>query len=188
MKISLPVLLSAFACAAAPDYIPLAPFPELSAPRAVTQGPHDHFLANYFAINAWSPDNRYLLTLETDIKNELPDGKPCTLGLVDLEGGNRFIPVMETRAWNFQEAAMAHWLPCEPDTFVVNDFRDGKFVAVVRNWRTGAERVFPFPVSAVSEDGTSYRALSGDARVLPSDRTAWKHICPSLLFRYQPVT
>ena len=36
----------------------------------------------------------------------------------------------------------AHWLPCEKDTFVVNDFRDGKFVAVVRNWRTGAERIY----------------------------------------------
>ena len=134
--------------------VPPAPFPVFSAPRAVTQGPHDHFLANYFGINAWSPDNRYLLTLETDIKNELPDGAPCTLGLVDLEDGNRFIPIMETRAWNFQEAAMAHWLPNERDTFVVNDFRDGKFVAVVRNWRTGKERVYPFPVSAVSEDGT----------------------------------
>ena len=131
----------------------LAPFPELSAPRAVTQGPHDHFLANYFAINAWSPDNRHLLTLETDLKDELPDGRPCMLGLVDLADGNRFIPVMETRAWNFQEAAMAHWLPNEKDTFVVNDFRGGKFVAVVRNWRTGEERVIPHPVSAVSEDG-----------------------------------
>ena len=49
---------------------------------------------------------------------------------------------------------MAHWLPSEKDTFVANDFRGGKFVAVVRNWRTGAERVIPHPVSAVSEDGT----------------------------------
>ena len=150
------VLLWLFAAlsAVAQESIPLASFPELSPPRAVTQGPHDHFLANYFGINAWSPDNRYLLTLETDIKDKLPDGAPCTLGLVDLEDGNRFVPVMETRCWNFQEAAMAHWLPNEKDTFVVNDFRDGKFVAVVKNWRTGAERVYPFPVSAVSEDGT----------------------------------
>ena len=106
MKLSLLVLFSALACAAAQKSIPLAPFPDMSAPRAVTSGPHDHFLANYFAINAWSPDNRYLLALETDIKDKLPDGAPCTLGLVDLEDGNRFIPVMETRAWNFQEAAM----------------------------------------------------------------------------------
>ena len=151
---ALAVAFAASLSFAAQESIPLAPFPEFSAPRAITSGPHDHFFASYFAINSWSPDNRYALVLETDIKDRLPDGAPCTLGVVDMEDGNRFIPVMETRAWNFQEAAMAHWLPNEKDTLVVNDFRDGKFVAVVRNWRTGKERVYPFPVSAVSEDGT----------------------------------
>ena len=108
------VVLAALAVSSslpAQESIPLAPFPEMSPPRAVTSGPHDHLLANYFAINAWSPDNRYLLVLETDLKDRMPDGEPCTLGLVDLEDGNRFIPVTTTRCWNFQEAAMAHWLP-----------------------------------------------------------------------------
>jgi len=153
-KMSGMMFLAVFGCClAAFSGAAETPFPELSAPRAVTQGPHDHFLANYFAINAWSPDNRYLLVLETDIKDKMPDGAPCTLGLVDTEDGNRFIPVTTTRCWNFQEAAMAHWLPCEKDTFVFNDLRDGKFCAVVMNWKTKKERVCPFPVSAVSEDG-----------------------------------
>ena len=151
------VLLAALAAAASPaaaKSIPLAPFPVFSAPRAITTGPHDHFLANYFGINAWSPDNRYVLALETDIKDQLPDGRPCTLGVVDTVGGNSFIPVTTTRCWNFQEAAMAHWLPWTKDTFVFNDIRDGKFCAVVMNWRTKEERHYPYPVSAVSEDGT----------------------------------
>ena len=118
----------------------IKPFPEFSKPRAVTQGPYDHFLANYFAINAWSPDNRYLLVLETAIKDKLPDGTPCMLGLTDLEDGNRFIPIMPISTWNFQEAAMAHWLPNEKDTFIVNDMRDGKFVSVIKNWKTGGIR------------------------------------------------
>ena len=130
-----------------------APFPTFSAPCAVTHGPREHLLANYFGIDAWSPDFRYLLALETDIVDSLPDGRPCTVGLVDLNDGNRFIPVMETRTWNFQEAAMAHWLPHDPGSFLVNDLRDGRFVTVVRNWRSGAERVIPHPVSAVSPDG-----------------------------------
>ena len=146
------VVASAAICACAGA--DLKPFPTFAPPRAVTKGPYDHFLANYFAINAWSPDNRYLLVLETAIQDKLPDGTPCMLGLTDLEDNNRFIPVMPIRTWNFQEAAMAHWLPGEKDTFVVNDMRDGKFVAVVRNWKTGAERIIPYPVSAVSEDGT----------------------------------
>ncbi len=128
-------------------------FPEFTPPCMVTHGPHEHFLANYFGINAWSPDCQYLLALETDIRHGLPEGRPCTVGLVDLADKGRFLPVMETRAWNFQEAAMAHWLPNEPDTFLVNDLRDRHFVSIARNWRTGEERVIPHPVSAVSEDG-----------------------------------
>ena len=135
------------------DYQMVALFPLFHAPRSVTRGPHDHFLANYFGIDAWSHDFRHLLALETDIASGLPEGRPCTLGLVDLQDGCRFIPVMETRCWNFQEAAMAHWLPCATDTFIVNDLRGGRFVSVVRNWRTGAERVVPHPVSAVAPGG-----------------------------------
>jgi hypothetical protein len=69
-----------------------------------------------------------------------------------LENGNRFIPVTTTVCWNFQEAAMAHWM--NDDEIIFNDVRDGKFRAVVMNWHTKKERVLPMPVSAVSEDRT----------------------------------
>ena len=131
--------------------VALEPFPEVSAPRAVTSGPHEHFLANYFGINAYSPDFRYLLVLETDLNGRLPEANErCTLGLVDLEDRNRFVPVTTTACWNFQEAAMAHWI--DQDTIVFNDERDGRFVAVVMNWKTKAERILPHPISALSED------------------------------------
>lgn len=133
----------------------LTPFPKLSTPRALTSGPHDHFLANYFAINSYSPDLRYILALETDINGRLPSATDrITLGIIDTHSANRFIPITTTACWNFQEAAMAHWLPNEPDTFLFNDCRDGKFCTVIMNWRTKAERVLPMPVSAVSPDGT----------------------------------
>ena len=89
----------------------LKPFPTFAPPRAVTKGPYDHFLANYFAINAWSPDNRYLLVLETAIQDKLPDGTPCMLGLTDLEDNNRFIPIMPIRTWNFQSFLTQELLP-----------------------------------------------------------------------------
>lgn len=112
--------------------VALTPFPEISRPYAITKGPHEHLLANYFAINAWSPDNRYVLVLETDLNGRLPEaGERCTLGVVDLRDGNRFIPVTTTACWNFQEAAMAHWLG--NDEFLFNDLRDGRFVTVVLN-------------------------------------------------------
>ncbi len=45
---------------------------------------------------------------------------------------------------------MAFWM--DADTILFNDLRDGRFSAVVMNWRTKEERVLPLPVSAVSED------------------------------------
>ena len=130
-----------------------APFPAWSEPRRVTEGPHEHLLASYFAIDSWSPNKRYLSVLETDLNGRLPEANErCTLGLVDLEDGNRFIPITTTACWNFQEAAMAHWM--NDDEILFNDVRDGKFRAVIMNWRTKKERVLPMPVSAVSEDRT----------------------------------
>ena len=136
-------------------------FPKVGKARAITRGPKDHFLANYFAINAWSKDLRYVAVLETEVNGRLPAaGERCTLGLVDTADGNRFIPVTTTACWNFQEATMFHWLPNEPDTFVFNDLRDGKAVAVVMNWRTKAERIIPHPVAAVTRDGTKAISLN----------------------------
>ncbi len=133
----------------------VTPFPTFSKPYAITKGPHEHLLASYFAISSWSPDNRYVTVLETDLNGRLPEaGERCTLGLVDLQNGNTFIPVTTTACWNFQEAAMAHWLPNEKDTFLFNDFRNGRFVTVILNWKTKAERIIPHPVSAVSKDGS----------------------------------
>ena len=91
--------------------------------------------------------------LETDVNGRLPDvGERCTVGVVDVQDGNRFIPVATTACWNFQEAAMAHWL--DDDRMIFNDLRDGRFVAVILNWRTGEERLLPRPISAVSDDKT----------------------------------
>ena len=133
---------------------PPAEFPEWSEPRAVTRGPHEHLLASYFAIDSWSPNKRYMLVLETDLNGRLPEaGERCTLGAVDLEDGDKFIPFATTACWNFQEAAMAFWI--DDETVLFNDVRDGRFSAVVMKWRTGEEvRVLPMPVSAVSEDRT----------------------------------
>ena len=131
----------------------LAPFPEWGEPFAITTGPHEHLLASYYGINSWSPDHRYVSVLQTDLNGRLPKaGERCVLGLVDLQDGNRFIPIATTACWNFQEAAMAHWM--NDSEILFNDSRDGKFVAVILNWKTKEERILPMPVSAVSEDRT----------------------------------
>lgn len=130
-------------------------FPAFSQPRAVTAGPKDHLFASYYAINAWSADGRFVAVLETDVKGRLAtENDPATLGLVDLKDGNRFLPLAETRCWNFQEAAMAHWLGTAPnDRMIYNDSVDGRFASVVFDLKSRQKRVIPFPVSAVTADG-----------------------------------
>lgn len=130
-------------------------FPSFSKPRAITSGPKEHLFASYYAINAWSAEGRYATVLETDVKSGLPTEKDAAiLGVVDAGDNNRFIPLTDTRCWNFQEATMAHWLGTAPnESFIYNDLVDGRFVSVVFNMRTKAKRRVPYPVSAVTRDG-----------------------------------
>jgi len=130
-------------------------FPRFSQPRAITSGPKEHLFASYYAINSWSADGRYATVLETDVKNRLPtDNDVAALGVVDTRDNNRFIPLTETRCWNFQEATMAYWLGSAPDSqFIYNDLIDGKFVSVIFDMKTTAKRIVPYPVSAVTPDG-----------------------------------
>jgi Tol biopolymer transport system component len=130
-------------------------FPNISEPVQITSNDKEHFFASYYGIDAWSKDQRYALVLQTDIKHRLPDeNDPATLGLVDMKT-KEFIPLAQTRAWNFQEGCMGHWLETNPDSLIIyNDFRDGKYVSVIMNVHTRQEiRVIPYPVSAVSPNG-----------------------------------
>jgi len=132
----------------------LPPFPEVGEPYAITRGPQDHLLASYFGINAWSPDGRYVAVLETDFTGRLVEvTDTAVVALVDLADSCRFIPIGKTVSWNFQEAAMFHWLPWEDGLCVFNDMRDGKFVSVLLNWKSGEEHILPRPVSAVDPTG-----------------------------------
>ena len=74
MNATIRLILSATAIAmTAPAYSTPAPFPEWSEPRRITDGPHEHLLASYFAIDSWSPNHQYMLVLETDLNGRLPE-------------------------------------------------------------------------------------------------------------------
>ena len=123
-----------------------------SKPRAITSGPRDHLFASYYAINAWSADGRYAAVLETDVKGRLAtEQDAAVLGVADALDGNRFVPLAETRCWNFQEGTMAHWVG--PRQILFNDLVDGRFVSVILDMDANTRRVAGPAVSAVSPDG-----------------------------------
>ena len=79
--------------------------------RAVTRGPGHHFFG-YYDKTCWDGSGRYLLCLETDFVDRPPGpADEATVGIVDLQDGDRWRPLARTRAWNWQQGAMLHWLP-----------------------------------------------------------------------------
>jgi hypothetical protein len=137
-------------------------FPEISGPVRITDNNKEHLFASYYGITSFDRTERYVTVLETDIKFKLPEEtEPATLGLVDLTT-NRFIPLTQTRAWNFQQGCMAHWLATSPDSLIIfNDFREGKYVSVIMNVHTRKEiKIIPHPVSAVSPSGKEALSLN----------------------------
>jgi len=130
-------------------------FPKINEPVQLLDNGKELFYASYYGINSFSKDEKYATVLETDIKYRLPtEDDPATLGLVDLET-REFIPLTTTRAWNFQQGCMAHWLATSPDSLIIyNDLRNGKFVSIIMNVHSKEEiKIIPYPVSAVSPNG-----------------------------------
>jgi len=160
MKTTKPVLLVflvsiIFSCNNKKDEGIKVVFPKVSSPVQITDNNKEHLFASYYGINSFDRSERYVTVLETDLKYKLPDeNDPATLGLIDLNN-NKFIPLITTRAWNFQQGCMAHWLGTSPDSLIIyNDLRDGKFISVILNVHTKKEiKTIPYPVSAVSPDG-----------------------------------
>lgn len=130
-------------------------FPKISEPVQITDNKHEHLFASYYGINSFNKSQTFVTVLETDVKYRLPtEDDPATLGLVNLET-LEFIPLTQTRAWNFQQGCMAHWLGTSPDSLIIyNDLRAGKFISVIMNVFTKEEiKTIPYPVSAVSPNG-----------------------------------
>ncbi|MDH7569377.1 MAG: hypothetical protein QHJ73_07310 [Armatimonadota bacterium] len=127
------------------------PYPEA---RAVTRGPRHHFFG-YYDKCPWDATGRYLLALETSFIHRPPEPEDtATIGLVDLRDGDRFRPIAETRAWNWQMGTMLHWLPQAPDRLILyNDRVDGRFVGIIRDVFSGETRTLPRPVYAITRDG-----------------------------------
>ena len=144
---------------------PPAPSPAARV-RAVTSLPGQH-TAGYYDKTPWDVTGRYLLALRAPFCDRPPEADDvATLGLVDLEDGDRFLPFAETRAWNWQQGCMLHWLraplahstppanEAERHLVIYNDRAGDRFVSVVADARTGRTvRRLPLPVYGLSPDG-----------------------------------
>jgi len=129
--------------------------------RPVTQGPAHHFYG-YYDKSPWNRSGTLMLGHEAAFNDRPPTAEDAVgIGLIQLADGNRYERVADALAWNWQQGAMLHWHPADPEhLFTHNDRRDDRFVGVVRHTQLGEQAVLERPIYALMPDGTTAFSLN----------------------------
>lgn len=116
------------------------------------------YLFGYYDKCPWDETCRYLLALRVkSTTSEADSAQEAELVLIDLQDNNKAEVIAKTHSWNVQQGCMAQWLGAE--SVLYNDFRDGKYCAVILNLKTREERIIDMPVYSVSSDGKTALTL-----------------------------
>jgi len=105
----------------------------------------------YYDKCMWDEKEEFYLFHEAGFQNRAP-GKDDMVKICLLETKTGKVDVIdETRAWNFQQGAMLQWLP--EQRILYNSAKDGIFISIIYELKSGKKREISRPVSAVSPDG-----------------------------------
>ena len=136
-------LLPAFAKVGAQDLPPVRP---------ITHGPKFHWFG-YYDKREFDPASRYVLSMEVDFQHRaVTETDAVKVGMVDLEDGDRWIELGESRAWSWQKGCMLQWLPGSKAEVIWNDRQAGHFVSHILDVKTRAKRTLPGPIYSISPD------------------------------------
>lgn len=109
------------------------------------------YLFGYYDKCPWDETGRYLLALRVKSATAAADStEPAEIIAIDLKNNNEIKKIARTHAWNVQQGCMAQWI--DKENILFNDFRDGKYCAVIKNLRTKNERILGKPVYTLSSD------------------------------------
>lgn len=120
---------------------------------------HHEYFFGYYDKSPWDITDRYILCMSAN--NTWSDVSPkekADILLIDMKRNendtNRVKKIAETNSWNVQQSCMLQWLgPDFSSRILFNDYRDKKYVAVIKELKSGKERVIDAPVYTVSADG-----------------------------------
>jgi hypothetical protein len=120
----------------------------------LTSGPKQHWFGYYDKFQT-DPTGRYVLTAEVDTMMRSPtQNDVLTLGMIDLQDGNKWIPLGESRAWGWQQGCMLQWIPGSANEIIWNDLQDGNYVSHIFNVETREKKTLPRPIYTLSNDGS----------------------------------
>ena len=133
--------------------------------RISPNDPMKEYFFGYYDKSPWDITDRYVLCLKAnDTWSDASPREKADILLIDTEHDldeiDRVKKIAETNAWNVQQGCMLQWLgPDYSSRIIYNDYRNGKYVAVIRNIENGNERLIPAPIYTVSTDGKTALTL-----------------------------
>lgn len=120
-----------------------------------------HHFFGYFDKFPWDISGRYLLAQELDFTARQPvPGEKLLLGMIDLQDGQRFIPLAESDAWSWQQGCMFQWLDGEKTKVIYNDREGEDFVARILDVESGQQKTLCRPIYCLSPDGNWALSIS----------------------------
>jgi hypothetical protein len=113
-----------------------------------------NYFCGYYDKSPINVDNSKLLALRTNFIDHIPNRNDiATIGYFDLNSNDKiFHTLSETNSFNWQQGCMLQWYGNKKDEIIFNKFVDNKFVSVILNISTKIEKIYNFPIYALSSD------------------------------------
>ena len=110
-----------------------------------------NYFFGYYDLQPFDKSGERHLAHRVKFNDRIPvKGDIAELGYVTISDG-KFHKVAETNTWNFQQGALLQWYG--ENSIIYNDYRNGRFCAVIKDADSGAERELCAPLACVSQDG-----------------------------------
>jgi hypothetical protein len=141
--------------------------------RAITRGPKFHWFGYYDKLQ-FDPTCRYVLGMEVGFEGRSPTpADSVSIGMVDLQAGDRWVPLGRSSAWCWQQGCMLQWLRGSKSRIIWNDRSqtDARFVSHILDVKSGTKRTLPTPIYALSPDGRT--AVAPDFRRIEDMRPGY---------------
>lgn len=120
--------------------------------RAITSGKAHWF--GYYDKEQFDPTDRYVLAAEVDFEDRTPTADDViVLGMVDTQDGDKWIPLVESNAWGWQQGCMLQWIPGTDSKIIYNTREGDAHVSVVMDVFTREKKTLPRPIYTLSPDG-----------------------------------
>lgn len=108
----------------------------------------------YYDKLQFDPTSRYVLGMRVNFEGRTPQpGDALEIGLIDLQQGDQWRKLGESRAWGWQDGCMLQWLPGSRSEVIWNDWVGDQYVSHVVDVFSGKKRTLPKAIYALSPDG-----------------------------------